>query len=210
MIYLLHGNDYPAKKEYINNKFSDSEINYLKSKDLSLPILSSYAHQSSLFGKEEVYILEDSISGSDIIWSKDLLTSLQNSKNIFVLLEDVMTVAERKVYKSFLKEEKEFKSKKEKSESENPFVLANMFGARNKLGAWLEYRKQVEAGASKEAISGMLFWKIKSLLVSKQFGAFKEAELKDSATKLVSIYHLSHFGELDMETAIEKFILETL
>ena len=55
---------------------------------------------------------------------------------------------------------------------------------------------------------GMIFWKIKSVLISGYFGAWKEVELLKVLEELIVIYHEAHRGRHELETAFEGFLLE--
>ncbi len=72
------------------------------------------------------------------------------------------------------------------------------------------YMSIIEKGEAPEAIAGMLFWKIKTLLTGSSTKPFTRPELLQASSSLVDIYHKSHRGECDMEQALEQFILTTL
>jgi len=88
----------------------------------------------------------------------------------------------------------------------NIFDLANALARKDKKGLWILYREAIERNYPPEEINGILFWKVKDLLV-KQSRYFKTSELKDLARKFVETYHNAHRGKHDFEIALERLIL---
>jgi hypothetical protein len=91
----------------------------------------------------------------------------------------------------------------------NVFNIADNFSKKDKINAWILYGEAISTGVAPEEISGILFWKIKSMvLTGSRF--FSIDELKNRSSQLVSIYHKSHKGELDFTIGLEQFILSSL
>jgi len=108
------------------------------------------------------------------------------------------------------------------------FALADALGARDKKTLWILYRQAIDEGKAPEEIHGILFWQAKSMAISartksagesglnpfvyqksKRYAAnFSEAELNALLERLVSVYHDSHRGIHEFETALERFVLE--
>ena len=109
----------------------------------------------------------------------------------------------------------------------NIFSLADAFGRRDKKNLWTLYQKAIMREIPAEEISGVLFWQLKSMILAeksknadeagikpfvyskaKAFARnYKEDELKNISSELVSIYHDSHRGMGEFEMALERFIL---
>ena len=109
----------------------------------------------------------------------------------------------------------------------NIFSLADAFGRRDKKNLWTLYQKATMREIPAEEISGVLFWQLKSMILAEKSKSaeeagikpfvfskakafarnYKEDELKNISSELVSIYHDSHRGIGDFETALEAFIL---
>ena len=66
----------------------------------------------------------------------------------------------------------------------------------------------IEAGASLEEICGILFWKIKDMLLRKNFSKFSERELKDMAARVSYLLPQARKRGMDAESALEQFLLE--
>ena len=91
----------------------------------------------------------------------------------------------------------------------NIFGIADAYARRDKINTWSLYQNAVQEGISPEEISGILFWKIKMMILDgTKF--FKKEELYNISSSLVSIYHEAHRGETDFTIALEQFILSTL
>ncbi len=210
MIYIVYGNDITEKNNCIKKYTKGLPVVRMQSMQVSLELLANYAEQNSLFQEEISVILENPISESNVVFDKELLEKLKNSPTIFIFTEDSLLVEEVKKYKKFTEEIEKFEIKNDTQvNKENPFALANLFGNRDKIGAWTTYRKLVEKEGSVEPVAGMLFWKVKTMLVSGS-NKFSEDELKGQSSELIDIYHKSHLGLLDMDMALEQFILKNL
>src|SRR3989344_2475417 len=101
-----------------------------------------------------------------------------------------------------------FELPKEKPEKFNTFLLANAFGEKDKLNLWIYFRQALSRGVSLEEIVGVLFWKIKDLLLRKNFSKFSEGQLKAFASKISYLLPEARKKGLDAESALEQFLLE--
>jgi len=110
----------------------------------------------------------------------------------------------------------------------NIFDLATCLGNRNKKKLWILYQKTRERNIPAEEVSGILFWQLKVMFQAlksqtvKQSGLkpfvfdkakkylknYSETELEKMSSDLVSLYHNAHRGGLELDLALEKFILE--
>ena len=97
------------------------------------------------------------------------------------------------------------KAKKEKFDN---FLVANAFQAKNKLNMWIYFRQAMEKGVGMEEIIGVLFWKIKDMILKKDFRKFPEAKLKHSASRLSYLLPEARKRGRDAESAFEQFLLE--
>ena len=86
--------------------------------------------------------------------------------------------------------------------------MANAFGAKDKLNLWIYFRQAMDLGVGMEELVGVLFWKIKEMLLKKDFRKFSEAELKNFASRLSSLLPEARQAGRDAESAFEQFLLE--
>jgi DNA polymerase III delta subunit len=210
MITFIYGSDTKSKNKEIAKISSGIVPLILPAKHITTDIITSYASQSSLFGDKQVIVLENPLTESDIVFDDNLLKTLSNSETQFIFNEDTFTATELKKYKKYFDNEIKFDLAKVVAPKANPFELANAYGNKDKIKAWTLYLSATEGGEVPEAIAGMLFWKIKTLLSGYSTKPFSKEELLHASSKLIDIYHKAHRGECDMEQALEQFILKTL
>ena len=72
---------------------------------------------------------------------------------------------------------------------------------------WVLYQKAKMQNIADEQIHGILFWKVKSLILSAKSQHYSQEELKKLLNKLVSLYHNTRKGIHEMDSAMERFIL---
>ncbi len=210
MIYFLYGNDTAKKAAQIKTLGEGLSIVRVPSREITRNAIISLASQAPLFGDAPVTVIENAFSDPDSIFDAELLDLIKESSNMFIFLEDSCTALELKKYKKYLADAILCDRKEPTRIKTNPFAIADAFGNRDKIGAWTLYVSLIEAGEAPEAISGMLFWKIKTLLLARTSGKFTKTELEHASSKLVDIYHKAHGGMVDMNISLEQFILSTL
>ncbi|MEK7662102.1 MAG: hypothetical protein AAB355_01195 [Patescibacteria group bacterium] len=127
-----------------------------------------------------------------------------------------------------LEENLEEKSLEKSSSAFNIFALTDAIGGRNKREAWVLYRKALASGMVVEEIFYKIFWQVKSMLLANRTKSAEEAdmktfpynkaksflknfstsELQNLSENLVVGYHQARRGEEEIETFLEKIILE--
>lgn len=209
MIYIYYGDD-RLKKNSVIGTVAKGQVSFISNRDLNQDLVVSYADHVSLFGEVDTILFDDAINEKDEIFTNTVLSKMKESKTIFIFLERNLLAPVIKKYKVYAEDIKEFKDTSPKPVKANPFILTDLFFKRDRLGTWITYLSQIEGGESAEAISGMLFWRVKKALLSGERSNFKEEELKNIATRLVRDYHRSHSGECDLAVALEENILSVL
>ncbi len=235
MIYFFYGDDFKKARQSLKAFIEkttkdkpDASTVRIDEDNWSEYRLENLAGEQGLFEKEVLVILDHlfylKIAGDEILSN---LEKLENSKNIFAILEDSLdqkTIV--LIEKSSEKSEKFFLPKRLES-SFSPFFLTGALGERNKKRLWVLYYKAVFSGISPEEIHGVIFWQIKAILLTKESDpkgsslkpfAYQKAksfshnfsveELKNFSTQLVQIYHQSRMRNLDLSLELEKFILK--
>jgi len=209
MIYILVGNDTKSKSNYIKTLAEGRGRVFLNSSTVSKELLNNHAVSNSLFGEVPLVIVENLIEENEIILSLDDLKSLNDSPTIFILLEDKLLVSNQKKYEKYATIER-FEQKEIKATPKTDvFAIADAFARKDKVKAWTLYREAIEAGGSPEAISGMLFWKIKTMILNYS-KVFPLDTLKKLSSEIVSLHHQAHKGERDFIVGLEQFILKSL
>jgi DNA polymerase III delta subunit len=209
MIHILYGNDTKSKNAYIKKLAGNREFFFIMLSKVSKEILYNYAGNIGLFGELPVVVIEGLIYQSDIDLSSADLNILKNSPTIFILLEDKLLARDIKKYDKYAIT-KSFEQKAVKQIPKvNVFDIADAFGRKDKIKAWMLYREGILSGIEPESISGVLFWKIKTMILNGT-KIFDMNSLIGQSGELVSIYHRAHRGECDFVVGLEQFILSSL
>lgn len=209
MIYILSGNDTKKKNAYLKKLAKNDQPVFISEKNVSKQIIFDYANSVSLFGGSPVIVTENILKNSEITISREELDNLKDSKTIFVFLEEKLLVPEIKKLKKYAIIEDFNITVLNKKPKMNTFSIAEAFSRRNKIETWILYREAIALGTAPEEISGIIFWKIKMMLLNgTKF--FSVDELKNNSSHLVDIYHKAHKGELDFTIGLEQFILSSL
>jgi len=95
---------------------------------------------------------------------------------------------------------------KEKKKEDN-FALANAVGRKDKKQAWVVLQSALEGGVAPEALHGMLFWKVKSMLLKGNTRPFTKEELHTLSHKLLDMHYRSRTGQTTLDIALERFVL---
>ncbi len=209
MIHILVGNDIKNKNLYIKELTSKSGSFFVTPNDLNNEFIMSYSSGENLFGQSPSLILDGVLSSNIVIFSDTEFNILKESKTLFIFKEDKMLSADQKKFKKYA----EIKSFEEKTkptiEKFNIFSITDAFASKDKINTWVLYHKAISSGVEPEAIAGVFFWKIKTMVINGS-KVFSKNELKRQLSEIVSLYHMSHKGELDFNIGLEQFILNSL
>ncbi|MEI6659807.1 MAG: hypothetical protein WCK91_00065 [bacterium] len=208
MIYILAGNDTKKKGARARAIVSGTELTVLQVKDLTPESLSLYAMSTSLFGTTSSVQLENIIK-SGFVFSLPLLKNLQDSETNFLFMEDKLLAADEKKYQKYATIEKFEEKVIKQAPKINVFTIADAYERKDKIGAWASYVAAIESGIEPEAISGILFWKIKTMVIGNS-RVFSRDSLVSKSSSIVSLYHRAHRGEVDFTIGLEQFILSSL
>ena len=209
MIYILSGNDTKSKNVYLK-KLSKSNIPvFIPSKEITKEKIFDYALSVSLFGELPVVVFSNFLEEGEFELSVEDLILLKDSSTTFIFLENKLLSTEIKKYSKFgIVEDFSLKVSKQIPKM-NVFDIADAFSKRDKINTWMLYRNAVSSGVAPEEISGIIFWKIKMMILNGT-RIFTSDELKKMSSLLVSIYHKAHRGECDFVISLEQFVLLSL
>lgn len=209
MITFVIGTDAQRRTAYIQSLLQKRESIRYQATDLSNEVLLEHARSANLFGESPVIILESYISEGDTMLSPTELSLLQDSASLFIFVETTFKTTDEKKYKKYATIERLEEKKIIPTQKLNTFALTDAYARRDKVVTWTLYLEALEKGTAPEALSGLLFWKIKTLILAGS-KSFTSHELKRSSSMLVSLYHKAHLGEVDFTIGLEQFILTTL
>jgi DNA polymerase III delta subunit len=216
MLYFFYGTDIDKARskshdlvDSLRKKKPDASFFILNSENFNSNILQEYIGGQGLFSNKYIILLDRICENKETKDNfLDFIKPISESENIFVLLEgklDKVTATKiEKKSEKFLKfdlPEKSFKK------DFNAFGLADAYANRNKKDAWILYRQAIYNGEAPEALHGMIFWKLKTILLSGGNNIWKKEDLIISLEKLIDMYHLSRRGQGELENSLEIFIL---
>ena len=189
MIYLFTGDDTKNKfisyEKFIKSIPTSTAIFFINRNEFNPIQIESFYSGSSLFSVLSAVIFQNIFEREetrDFVLEK--LKLMGESANSFIFLEGKLNKSILDAFKKVRAELNIFELSKEKKEKFDNFLVANAFGKRDKLNMWIYFRQAIEKGVGMEELIGVLFWKIKDMLIRKDFHKFSESELKNSATRL--------------------------
>jgi hypothetical protein len=196
-----------AKKTISKNAKGVSNFVSFKNKEVSIGDLLTLASQSSdLFSQGTVVLLFDVFAKlEDDIQNE--LKQLQSSKTLFVFLETEVKSKLDKLEKAGVEVLISPKSK-QLIKKDNPFAIANALGLRDRMNTWIILHDLLSHGESGEAVSGIMFWKIKALLLENSFRKYSKEELEDMVLELPKIIHTGRREGEDLSVSLESFVLQ--
>lgn len=239
MIIFIHGEDKDKSRkkahELIDNlrkKKPDASFFKINSENWSGEAISEYALGQGLFSNKYIVFLDMVCENKDLKDSFiDRLDEMKDSENVFIILEGKLDKASTtKIEKRSDKVQLfEIAEKPYKKEEFNIFSLGDALGNRDKKNLWMLYRMAINHGKVPEEIAGTLFWQLKSIMIagkskdalssglspfvynkSKNYlKNFKDDEIYKIIESLISISHDSRRGIGEMETSLERWILES-
>lgn len=233
MFYGFVGNDTQKSKREASELVSrltssgiSTNVIRFDDQNFNIDVVRETLLEQNLFGGPNVIVLNDILAhphGEEFYKDTDL-----NTDNIIVSRE---TAPKKPIMARFneLGEIKEFKEEKTKDKFFGDFALADSIFIRDKKAAWVEFEKSRRRGDAMEAIHGMVFWALKTMLavetlprseaiasgvkdftyrkVQSGLSKYKTEEILKKIDRLKDIYHEAHRGDGDFEIELEKFIL---
>jgi hypothetical protein len=233
MIFTIIGNTKKARDEVIRirsllkKKQPDAEEIVIGEEAFSKEFLEERIASQGLFMPKNIIILEgvmDKAEHKEVLLEN--IEHLKKSDHAFILAVESVGAKDATVIKeaSF-----DYKDLREAARETAPsFALAESLGNKDKLQLWKVYTERLLAGDKVEELHGQLVWQGKAMLLAsktknpaeadmkeypykkaKSFAKnYSEEELEELVFKLVSIYHEAHRGGVELETSLEKLILE--
>ncbi len=214
MFYFFHGTDTEkvrarmhAVLEGAKKKKGDAEVFKMTAENLEGGDLDLHIGGMGLFEKKSVVIMDRVFENE--LFAAEILSKIKEiaeTENLFLFVEgklDKKTL--EKIEKHAFKSER-FDAQQVVKKEFNVFALSDALARRDKKNLWVLYRKFIDDEIAPEALSGTLFWKLKTMILSPNQN-YKAEELKKLSSDLVSIYHDSHRGIHEFEVGLERWVL---
>lgn len=217
MLYLFAGDDSQKKlasyeaflKTQTKVGEGTSETFFINKNDFDPAQVESFYFGSSLFSAQSTVVFRDILAddeASEFILPR--LKAMAESGNVFIFVEGKLNKPVLDAFKKARAELDVFEAPKGKKEKFNSFSIADAFAQKDKFHTWLYFRQAIEAGVELEPISGILFWKVKDMLLKRNFGKWREEELKDLAGRISYLLPEARKKGPEAESALEQFLLE--
>ena len=201
--------------------------------DFTATTLQEIAGSSSLFGgtlAAVVYGIGD-IADSREAFEK-IIPALVESPSQFILSEATLPAPflKKVASKGGEVEEFELKNKPKKAEAFNSFILTDAFCDHKRSLVWSLYRQAIDLGIEPRELHGKLFWAVKTMIIAKRSVSAPESglnpfvyakakkgsanfppnQLEKLARELAVLFHEALVSGINLETALEAFLLRSL
>ena len=219
MLYLFSGDDTKNRlsnyEKFLKSAGKGQEIFFISRNDFNPVQIESFYSGAGLFFSKCIVVFSNIFENEetrDFVLEK--LELMGQSDSFFVFLEGKLNKGILDIFKKVLSKQPArgelniFELSKEKKDKFDNFLVANAFERKDKLNMWIYFRQAMDRGIGMEKIIGVLFWKIKDMLIKGDFRKFSEVELKDSASRLSYLLPQVRKDGLDAESAFEQFLLE--
>lgn len=220
MLYLFTGDDaknkFASYEKFIKSIPKGTESFFVSRNDFDPVRIESFYSGSSLFSANFAVIFQNIFEYEETRdFVLDKLKLIEESANLFIFLEGKLNKPVLDAFKKALPAGRQvvsainiFELPKEKKEKYDNFLVANAFSRKDKLNMWSCFREAIDRGVGMEELIGVLFWKIKNMLITKNFSKFSESELKDFASHLSYLLPKARKEGRDAESAFEQFLLK--
>ena len=213
MIYLFTGDDAKNKRssyeQFLKSIPQGTDVMFITRNNFNKMEVESLYSGAGLFSPKSTICFEGIMEYEDnrdfIIEKLPLMSSSENS---FIFLEGKLNKPILDAFKKARGEINVFELPKEKKEKFDNFLVANAFAAKDKLNLWIYFRQAMDLGVGMEELIGVLFWKIKDMILKRNFTKFKEEELKNLAAKIAYLLPEARKQGRDAEAVFEEFLLK--
>ncbi len=230
MLYFLYGTDtHKARKklhellDLAQKKRPGAEIFKMTSESFHEPV------SQGLFEHKYTVVLDNLFEKKDSKnYILDRLEGVQNSEQIFLMLESVVDAPSLKKIEKVAKQSQEFQKTESKKQAYNIFSITDGLLAKDKKNLWVSYIDFLEKGASAEEIHGIFFWQVKNMILASRVQSqtesglspfvyknalsggrnYKTEELLHMSSSLVLMTHRVRNGEGELPIMLETWILE--
>jgi hypothetical protein len=212
-MYLFSGDDVKNKisnyEKFIKSIPESTETFFVNRNNFDRTQIESLYSGSSLFSPLCAIIFQNIFEYEETRdFILDKLNLIKESSNSFIFLEGKLNKPILDAFKKARAEINIFELPKERKEKFDNFLVANAFANKDKLNTWIYFRQAMDLGASMEEITGVLFWKIKDMILKRNFSKYSGEQLKNFAAKLSYILPEARKKGVDAESALERFLLE--
>jgi|GEM_PF-6100276 DNA polymerase III delta subunit len=193
-------------KMFPKTAFQFALIESLPSEDALL----GYAYQSEgFFSDKQIVLIKDCADEIVDTFSKKTLEILAHSETPFIFLDEKITKATETTLKDCDATITSLATPEKKSSfnKNDVFAICDAFSAKNKFRVWHEFSKLVAKNEGPEAIVGILFSRIRTMLRDRRYTPYTKNELERLSASLALLLPKEREKGSDTLLALERWIL---
>lgn len=235
MLHIFYGQDnekvnakYRRGMDGLLKKNPKAEVFYFDGEDFNSAKAEELMAGGDLFGNGQIVVFKGCLKSETLREAfSGRLKGLSESGNDFIFVEGKLTKDLEDKFKKAGVEMEEVSGKMADKKEWRAFPLADALGKRDRKEAWVLLQKARSVGAKPEEIHGIIFWQFKNIALAKEYGAripglapyparkaadyakkFTKDEIREKLGEIVRIYHEARSGGMELDLAVEKFVLE--
>ena len=235
MFYFLYGTDTHKARQKLHElldlakkKRPEAELFKITTENWTENQFEELLVSQGLFEQKYTVVLDNVFENKESkSFILERLEKMQNSEQIFLILEGSVDSATLKKIESYAEKVQVFTKPEKQKESPKVFTITNNLLRKDKKGLWISYIDLITTGIPAEEIHGVLFWQVKNMILASRAqsqietglapfpyknaltGArnFKESELGEMSSALVNMTHRVRQGDGELAIMLEKWIL---
>ncbi len=235
MLYVIYGGDTQKARKKLHElldlaqkKRPDAELFKITTENWNPSKFDELIVAQGLFENKYTVVLDNVFEKKDIKgYVVDKLSNMNESEQIFLMLESGIDAATLKKITKDSKQVQEFTKAEVKKEFNSIFSVADGLRDKDKKRLWVTYLDTLNKGFPPEEIHGVFFWQVKNMILasradsSKDTGLspfvyknalsgarnYKKEDLSKMSSQLVDMTHKVRTGEGDLEIMLEKWVL---
>lgn len=170
--------------------------------------LLTLVHQSTGFFGERTVVVLRNIIVPFVERDEAVVADLAKAGSVIVFLEEGTTKATLAPFKDAGATIVELpKIEKEKKAFYAPFAICDTFAAKDKFGTWVILSELFQKDESPEAIVGILFSRIRTMLRDKRYGTYSRDELLALSSSLTFLLPNARKEGYESDLALERWVL---
>ncbi len=227
MLQVYFGSDRHAVVEAVHEAvMGGGEIVTVDDRSFVPGMFVDLTSSASLFDEVQTYIIDTPSNAADFNEEcVDALADMSESANKFFIIEGSLLAPQKKKLLKFAEHSEEHTA--DKAERFNTFAMAEALARRDKKTLWMLLQEARLVGLREEEMIGILWWQLKAIRLAEVTSSASEAGMKDypyrkakqalsnfpnsTAAKLsnslLDLYHKSHKGVRQIDTAFEEWVL---
>ncbi len=217
MLYIFYGTDETISREKareliggLQKKAPDAELVRVTDNNEDALNIDELINTQGLF-KQNYIIFLDGVDDVILGFSDIQLEAMKLSKNICVVLMGKLKIGDKRHLEKHTDKITEYSLERSKSKVEfNVFNIANALKSRNKQQLWTTLTEARITGIKGEAITGMMFWAVKDMLIKGQTNKYSKQELESLIIKIAELPHKARRDGVSVHNYLEKLSLRNI